>query len=294
MAYRIGIVTKNLSFFKLIDQERRANPNFEFNLVKSKDALRQSENSGKIAQSFIFDSSLSVEEIIELGTYIKNSTRYKNLKFFIAMENYETFQAVTTSELFANSTIINMPSTAVDIYRKITADTTQIDNKESAHNTTTKTVSSANFLNIFIDCTMTTVQEMANCPELTHSPPEVLNYDKLPDQVAIRGKLAINSPHFKGSFFIGFPEKTYLNLCTTVLMEKVEKIDKDNEDLVSELCNIIYGKSKVLIAKLDMKLDMVIPTYNRDKKVESNDKILLVKLKSELGDFYVKVAPGLI
>lgn len=294
MAYRIGIVTKNLTFFKLIDQERRSNPNFEFTLAKSKDALRQNENAGKIAQSFIFDSSLSVEEIIDIGTYIKNSSRYKNLKFFIAMDNYETFQAITTSELFANSTIINMPSSAVEIYKRITTDTAQIENKENANSKATKTVSSANFLNIFIECTMATVQEMASCPELTHSPPEVLNYDKLPDQVAIRGKLAINSPHFKGSFFIGFPEKTYLNLCTKVLMEKVDKIDKDNEDLVSELCNIIYGKSKVLIAKLDMKLDMVIPTYNRDKKVESKDNILLVKLKSELGDFYVKVAPGLV
>ena len=294
MAYRIGVVTKSVSFFKLLDQERRANPDYEFLLAKSKDALRQNENAGKIAQSFIFDSSLSAEEIIDLGTYIKSSTRYKNLKFFVAMENYETFQAVTTSELFANSTIINMPAPATEIYKKITTDTAQLENKDLAKSKTTKTVSSANFLNIFIECTMTTIQEMANCPTLTHSPPEVLNYEKIPEPIAIRGKLAIDSPHFKGSFFIAFPEKTYLNFCTVVLMEKVEKIDKGNEDLVSELCNIIYGKSKVLVAKLDMKLDMVIPTYNRDSKVVSKDNILLVKLNSEFGHFYVKVAPGLL
>lgn len=293
MTCRIGIVTKNLSFFKLLDQERRASVDFELLLAKSKDGLRQIENSGKYAESFIFDSSLSVDDIILLGTYIKESNRYKDVKIFLALENFDTFQAITTSEIFSNSTIINMPLTAVEIYKKITQETAQINKNEKNEIKASKTVSSANFLNIFIDCTMSTIQEMANCPPLTHAAPEILDYEKLPKEVAIRGKLVINSPHFKGSFFISFPEKTYLNLCTVVLMEKVEKIDKDNEDLVSELCNIVYGKSKVLIAKLDMKLDMVIPTYNRDKQIVSKDNILLVRLKSEMGEFYVKVAPGL-
>jgi chemotaxis protein CheX len=293
MAYRTGIVTKNLTFFKLIDQERRSSADFEMLLAKSKDALRQWENSGKIADSFIFDSSLSIEEILVIGSHIKESKRYKNVKIFLAMENFDTFQAITTSEIFSNSTVLNMPSTAPEIYKIITADISK-QSEEIIKNKTTKNVSSASFLNIFIECTVSTIQEMANCPPLVHSAPEILNYDKLPEPIAIRGKLAINSPHFKGSFFIAFPEQTYLNLCTVVLMEKVEKIDKDNEDLVSELCNIIYGKSKVQVAKLDMKLDMVIPTYNRDKQVISKDNILLVKFNSEMGDFYIKVAPGLI
>jgi chemotaxis protein CheX len=293
MTHRICIVTKNVSFFKLIDQERRSSIDFEMLLAKMKDALRQLENTGKIASSFIFDSSLSVEEIIDIGTYIKASARYKSVKIFLALDNYETFQAITTSEVFSNSTIINMPATAPEIYKRITTETAQLDSKENTQSKSSKTVSNANFLNIFIECTVATIQEMTNCPPLVHSAPEVLKYETLSRPVAIRGKLAINSPHFKGSFFIAFPEQTYLNLCTIVLMEKVEKIEKDNEDLVSELCNIIYGKSKVLIAKLDMKLDMVIPTYNRDKQIVSQDNILLVKFKSEMGDFYVKVAPGL-
>jgi CheY-specific phosphatase CheX len=294
MAYRIGIVTKNLSFFKLLDQERRSSVDFEMILAKSKDALRQVENTGKYAESFIFDSSLSVEDILSLGTYIKNSDRYKGVKIFLALENFDTFQTITTSDIFSNSTIINMPLSASEIYKKITVDTAQLQDSEINKSKATKTVSSANFLNIFIECTMATVQEMAQCLPLTHSAPEILNYDKLPQPVAIRGKLAINSSHFTGSFFIAFPESTFLKICTVVLMEKVEKIDKENEDLVSELCNIIYGKSKVLIAKLDMKLDMVIPTYNKDKQIVSKDNILLVKLNSDMGDFYVKVAPGLL
>lgn len=111
--------------------------------------------------------------------------------------------------------------------------------------------------------------------------------------MAIRGKLSITSPFFTGSFFISFPEKTYLNLCTKVLLEETTQITKDNEDLVSELCNIVFGKSKVLLAKLDMPMGMVIPTHNRDPKIVTSGRVLIVKFTTELGSFLIKVAPGL-
>lgn len=293
MLYRIGIVTKNLAFFKLVDQERRSNPDFEMLLVKSKDSLREAENAGKVPSSFIFDSSMSEQDILTIGTHIKTSPRYKVSKIFLAFENYETFKTVTTSEEFCNATIINMPTPAMEIYKKITSELAPVAGKDGAVASANKTVSNASFLNIFIECAIATIQEMANCAPLTHTPPEVLNYTKLATPIAIRGKLAINSPHFKGSFFISFPEQTFLKLSTIVLMEKVEKIE-GNEDLVSELCNIIYGKSKVLIAKLEMKLDMVIPTYNRDQQIVSKDNVLIVKFNSDMGEFYLKVAPGLL
>lgn len=59
------------------------------------------------------------------------------------------------------------------------------------------------------------------------------------------------------------------------------------------LCNIVYGKSKVLISKLEMKMGMVIPTYNLDTKIQSSTNILVVKLKTDMGVFYVKVAAEL-
>lgn len=293
MPYKIGIVTKNLGFYKLLDQQRRSSVDYEMILVRSIDALNQAENAGKIVSSFIFDSSLGTPDITSIGTHINKSSKYKGVKIFLAFEDYEVFKTISTSDEFSNSTFINMPTPADEIYKKITTDVAQLENKDIKASQTTKTVSSASFLNIFIESTMATVQEMTNCTTLEHASPELLNYDKIENAIAIRGKLAINSPHFTGSFFIGFPEKTFLNLCTIVLMEKTEKIDKENEDLVSELCNIVYGKSKVLIAKLDMKLDMAIPTYNRDPKVISKDKILLVKFNTEMGEFYIKVAPGL-
>ena len=293
MAHKIGIVTKSLSFFDLLNKQRRSDQNYEMELIKTMDSLKQIGSVGKVISSFIFDSTHTSEDIIEFGKYIKSSKRYQSALLFLAFENFETFQAITTDESFSNAKIINMPASASEIYSKLIADTGQVDNKTNQKSKEEGTISSASFLNIFIESTMATVKEMTGCEEITHSAPSLLDYQKLEHNIAIRGKLAISSPYFTGSFFISFPEKTYLKLCSKVLFEEVQKIDKDNEDLVSELCNIVYGKSKVLISKLEMKMGMVIPTYNRDMKIQSSSNILVVKLKTDMGEFYVKVAPGL-
>lgn len=242
MTHKIGIVTKNLNFFNLLNKQRRSDQNYEMELVKSMDSFNQIQNMGKVISSFIFDSSHTTEDIIQFGKYIKNSKRHHGALIFLAFDNFEMFQAITVDDSFSNAKIINMPATASEIYLKLITDTAQIDSKVNQKSKT---------------------------------------------------EGAITSPYFTGSFFISFPEETYLKMCSKILYEEVTKIDKDNEDLVSELCNIVYGKSKVLIAKLDMKMGMVIPTYNREPKVISKSSILVVKLDTDMGEFYVKVAPGL-
>lgn len=293
MTHKIGIITKNLSFYNLINQQKRSDTNFEMEYLKTLESLKNLRNSGKFISSFVFDSSHSVADIVEFGKYIKGSKSQQSALIFLAFDDFETFQAITTDEHFSNAKIINMPASAAEIYAKVTTETNQLDNKNHQKSKSDGSISSASFLNIFIEATMATIKEMASVEEITHGSPALLDYQKIEHLVAIRGKLAIKSPYFTGSFFISFPEETYLKLCSKVLYEEVTQIEKDNEDLVSELCNIIYGKSKVMVAKLDMKLDMVIPTYNREAKVVSPSSVLIVKLKSEMGEFYIKVAPGL-
>ena len=293
MIHKIGIVTKNLNFFNLLNKERRSDQNYEMEFVKTMDSLRQLDTLGKVISSFIFDSTHTAEDIIKFGKYIKNSSRHQSALIFLAFDNFEAFQSITTDETFVDAKIINMPAPAGEIYQKLIMDINQIDNKINQKSKLEGAISSASFLNIFIESTIATIKEMASCEEITHGAPSLLDYEKLEKSIAIRGKLSINSSHFKGSFFISFPEQTYLKLCSKVLYEEVKQIDKENEDLVSELCNIIYGKSKVLIAKLEMKMEMIIPTFNRDQKIISTSNILVVKLKTDFGDFYVKVAPGL-
>ncbi|MBY0413361.1 MAG: chemotaxis protein CheX [Bdellovibrionales bacterium] len=293
MPQKIGIVTRNLSFFNLLNRERRSDQNYEMELVKSIDALKDLSNKGKIMASFIFDGTHEKDEIVEFGKFIKSSKRFESALLFLAFNNFETFQAITTDENFSNAKIINMPAPGAEIYAKLIADTAQIANKANIKSKAEGTISSASFLNIFIESTIATIKEMTSCADITFSAPSLLDYQKMEHEIAIRGKLAITSPHFTGSFFISFPKSTYLKFCTKVYLEEVTEINKDNEDLVSELCNIVYGKSKVLVSKLDMKLGMVIPTFNCEGKIKTDSKVLLVKLSTEMGDFYVKVAPGL-
>lgn len=293
MVYKIGIVTKNLHFFNLLNKERRSDQNYEMELVKSTDSLKQLNALGKVISSFIFDGTHTVEDIIEIGKSIKSTKRHEDALIFLAFDHFDMFQTITSDETFSNAKIINMPAPASEIYQKLIADTGQIDNKVNQKCKSDKTISNASFLNIFIESTMATIKEMTSCEKIDYGTPCLLDYKKLEENIAIRGKLSINSAYFKGSFFISFPEQTYLKLCSKVLYEEVKQIDKENEDLVSELCNIVYGKSKVLIAKLDMKMDMVIPTYNRDQRIVSNSNVLMVKFVTDMGDFYVKVAPGL-
>ncbi len=293
MTHKIGIVTKNLNFYNLLNKERRSDQNYEMEFVKTMDSLKHIESVGKLLSSFIFDSSHTAAEIIKFGKYIKASSRHQSALIFLAFDNFEIFQTISTDEAFCDAKVINMPAPASDIYKKLIADIGQIDNSANQKSKMKGVISSASFLNIFIEATMATIKEMTTCDEISHGTPCLLDYQKLESLIAIRGKLSINSPYFNGSFYISFPEQTYLKLCSKVLCEEVKQIDKSNEDLVSELCNIVYGKSKVLIAKLDMKMGMIIPTYNRDPKIISNSNILVVKFTTEMGDFFVKVAPGL-
>ena len=293
MTHKIGIVTKNLNFFNLLNKERRSDQNYEMEFIKTVESLRHLEVLGKVISSFIFDSTHTVDDIITFGKYIKASKSHQGALIFLAFDNFEIFQTIITDESFSKAKVINMPAPASEIYQKLIADIGQIANSSNQKSKMNSAISSASFLNIFIEATMATIKEIASIEEITHGTPGLLDYHKLDYNIAIRGKLPINSPYFSGSFYISFPEQTYLKLCSKILHEEVKEIDKNNEDLVSELCNIIYGKSKVLISKLDMKMEMIIPTFNRDPKIIADSKILVVKFTTDLGDFFVKVSPRL-
>jgi CheY-specific phosphatase CheX len=294
--YKIGIVTKTPSFYKKLDSQRKSNHLFELELIKSLETLQQIETRGKSISTFIFDSTHTAEEIIKLGQYINKSKRLGDAVIFLAFDDFEIFKEVTIHEVFTDAKILNMPMATEDIYHRLITDTQQLkteDQTEIKLKEKSPKANSASFLNIFIESTKATLEEMATCNILNHSAPEIYNEEKLEEKIVIRGKLAINSEHFNGSFFISFPESTYLKMCSRILYEEVTSITKDNEDLASEICNIVYGKSKVMVGKLNMKLDMVIPTYNRENRISSPNSVLIVKFATDLGPFYIKVAPGL-
>lgn len=293
MPYKIGIITSNTSFFDKLNLARKSDAKFELVMIKSSSSLAQVAKSNGTISGFLFDDSLNVFDILSMAELIRKINKFDSSLFFLAFDDFQTFAKITTSKQFSKAKVINMPASAQEIYSKVTSDINQINNESNKQTNQKTNQNDAKFLNIFIDSAVATVQEMSGCSKISYTTPALLDYSKLEESISIRGKITISSPYFNGSFFISFPEKTFLNLATKVLMEETTQISKDNEDLVSELCNIVYGKCKVLLAKLDMPLGMVIPTHNRDPKITSSGRILIVKFTTDMGTFYIKVAPGL-
>lgn len=289
MKQRIGIVTYNLSFYKALNAIVLKDANFELVLIKSPLFLSQIEQMEKSVDAFIIDDSSSLSEIIQIGKILKKSSIYNKSSVYLAIENFALYKKVVIEECYSTVKTINMPSTVNEIYTQVTIELINA----KADNQAKSGTSNAAFLNIFIDATMSTIKEMTGCKTMTYNPVEPLNYAKIEPEIAIRGKLLIKSPYFSGGFFISFPEQAFLNVSGSVLLQKFTVIDKENEDLASEITNIIYGKSKVAISKLGMKMDMAIPTYNKEAKALNCDKVCTVKFNTELGSFYVKIAPGL-
>lgn len=287
MNYKIAIVSKNTSFFNLLNKQRRYDQVFSLELVKSKNSLEQLENFGKKISTFIFDSTLDVKDIIEIANYIKNSKRYEFIEIYLAFEDFEKFRVISNLDCLSQAITINMPASPEEIYNKITSSILKKDNRSSEK----KGVNDAIFLNVFIDSTIATIKEMAFCGEIEISAPTLLDYKTMATDIAIRGCLEISSPSFCGKFYISFPKSTFLKVCKRVLSDDSQEINAGNEDLVSELCNIVYGKSKLAVSQLNMGLEMVIPTRNKDQRVASSTNVLVVRMNSEFGHFFVKIAP---
>lgn len=140
MAFKIGVITKNISFFEKLDLARKNDPNFNLEMIKSLNTLNQVESLGGSFNSFLFDSSLTAMEILSLGKHIKGIKKYQSSLIFLAFDDFQIFQAITTNDNFSKAKIINMPCPPSEIYLKVIADIKQLSGK------TTQKITMLNFL----------------------------------------------------------------------------------------------------------------------------------------------------
>ena len=125
------------------------------------------------------------------------------------------------------------------------------------------------------------------------SKPYILKDDTLSSEISIRGKIIIKTEFFSGSFFISFPEETYLNIYEKYTGEKHTKINDNNADFAGELANMIYGQAKSIVAEQGYNLEMVIPVTDESSKLVSRNPIYVIPFDSSAGSFYIKLASGL-
>lgn len=211
---------------------------------------------------------------------------------FIACDDYEILQEITNEFNLKNMHFLHMPLDHEDLVKKI-----QIATVGKIEVPTKKTSSDPlnvdlEFINVFITNTKKVLTDMAQIKNLTHSAPMLMSNIKEPLNIAISSRILISSTYFKGSYYIAFPEETFLALYNIVVQENHTKISDENKDFASELANIIYGQCKKKFSDDGLNLEMVIPSLHLG---EIQYKIVIViPFTSDLGKFYLAVAPGLI
>lgn len=231
--------------------------------------------------------------ILRFFSMLKDKDK-KEIPIFFASEDYEFLQEVLKEFHFMKIQILHTPLDFNDIAEKIyiaafgasSSGTSKIKSKNNEMNVDLE------FMNVFISNTRKIIAEMAQIPDLVHSPPVLMSQIKGPLDIAISSKILISSVYFKGSYYIAFPKETFFNFYEKVVMEKCTEINNENKDFVGELANIIYGQCKKKFSDLGFNLDMVIPSIHLGEI--NYPVVVLIPFDSPLGRFYLAVAPGLI
>lgn len=147
------------------------------------------------------------------------------------------------------------------------------------------------FAEILINSTKKVLNEMFGESRITIGKPNKTN-DTSEYPIDIRGKIMIKSEYFKGSFFISLPKETYLALRNKVTGEQGTEINDETKDFAGEIANMIYGHSKAILHQNGIKLDMAMPFSDTSGAIKSKKNIIIIPISTDLGDMYLKLAPG--
>lgn len=216
----------------------------------------------------------------------------EEISIFLTSDDFNLLQEITAEFSLKKLQILHTPLDIDDLVKKIQI--AVLGKFDSPKNKAKKDPLNIDleFINVFIQSTKKVISEMAQIQDLTHSPPVLMANLEGPLDIAISSKILISSAYFKGSYYIAFPEKTFLDFYGMVVMEKQTEINNDNKDFASELANIIYGQCKKKFSDDGLNLEMVIPSLHMGEI--KYDVVVLIPFECYLGKFYLAVAPGLI
>jgi CheY-specific phosphatase CheX len=77
--------------------------------------------------------------------------------------------------------------------------------------------------------------------------------------ISIVGILGIEGNGVNGTFFLGFPEETFLKIYGNMLEENPTEISNENKDLAGELLNIAFGILSSQLFKIGYALEASLP-----------------------------------
>ena len=243
----------------------------------------------------IFVRSENIKDI-QYITKIFSMYRKKNdsVNMYFTTSEFSVFQEIVkTMGNIAGVHLIPWPIKVVEVANKILD---ELYNRKLTQQIVTKDGTKLNvdleFIKVFIDASKMVLGEMG-VVDITHSKPAYKDQFQDKIEAGISSRIVINSPHFKGSFYIVFPSSTFLTLYEMATFEKHSEVNDSNQDFAGEIANIVYGNAKKIFSTSGLNLDMVIPSVHRSTKIVS-EIVIYVPFNSSIGEFYIGVAPGAI
>ena len=216
------------------------------------------------------------------------------ISIFIMAEDFELAKELLSLFPLDKIIIVNTPLDIQDLLRKMSLElfnnSSLIESTPQKNRVKNDLDVDLEFINVFITYTKSVLKEMAQLEKLNHSSPALLSKFNGKLEIDISARILISSNYFRGSYFIAFPQSTFLSLYEKVVMEKCTEINSQNKDLAGELANIIYGKCKKKFSDEGVNLEMVIPSIYLGPITHSI--VIVIPFESDLGPFYVAVAPG--
>ena len=217
----------------------------------------------------------------------------EEVTIFLASDEYELLAEIAAEFPLEKLLILHTPLDVSDLVKKIQiAVLGKVESAGGVKASKDPLNIDLEFVNVFITATKKVMIEMGGITDLKNSTPMLMKNLPEPLDIAISSKILISSAYFKGSYYIAFPESTFLNLYEKVVMEKISAITNENKDFASELANIIYGQCKKKFSDDGLNLEMVIPSLHMGEI--KYDVVIVIPFECYLGKFYLAVAPGLI
>jgi chemotaxis protein CheX len=289
----ILVISENTDFQKSL--RTLLNTNYKTNAIH----FRDRGDLLSAVMSTTFDATIIDDQIekktlsaVIRGVCAKSSKKNGGNIFFLT-NDFEKIQSIIQSfekELTINC--ISMPASPEEITFQVEAQLfPKAYQKENLENN--RYVVDMDFINVFIQATKNVISEMADITEISPGSPFIYSKDSNL-KVKVRAKIVIDSSFFRGSFFVSFPEETFLALYTMIVGEECKAINKENQDFAAEMANIIYGKAKVVLNGSGVTLNMALPALDLNTQLNSQDPIISIPFAMAAGVFYIKVAPGLI
>lgn len=109
----------------------------------------------------------------------------------------------------------------------------------------------------YVDSVLKIIKTMANTDCTPGKPFLEPNFAQ---KGAIAGMVGLVAPPLRGALLICFDQASILQIIENMLGEKYPTINKDVQDGVGELTNMIYGSSKTTLNQLGYHFEMAIPS----------------------------------